>query len=155
MRKVRTRRYDRARVEPAAPLECVALLLVGDHRVLAEKRKLTKALAPGAVAIPGGHVEAGEGLGQALVREAREELGIVPREAAFVCTLMHLAEELRRLHYFAVRAWEGDIVPEEAESVVWLPLDAGHELDFDVDRTAVTEYLRLEREGGLVWRTSV
>jgi mutator protein MutT len=142
-------------VEPAAPLECVALLLVSDHRVLAETRKLTKRLAPGAVAIPGGHLEAGERLEQALMREAREELGIVPREAAFVCTLMHLAEELRRLHYFAVRRWEGEIVVDEAESVAWLPVDAVQRLDFDVDRTAVTEYLRLEREGGLVWRTSV
>jgi mutator protein MutT len=142
-------------VEPAGPLECVALLLVRDRRVLAERRKLTKRLAPGAVAIPGGHVEAGERIEQALAREAREELGIVLHEAAFVCTLMHLAEELRTLHYFAVRSWEGDIVPEEADAVMWLPLDAVPQLDFDVDRTAVTEYLRLTREGGLAWRTSV
>ena len=100
-------RYDLARVEPAASLECVAFLLVRDRCVLAEKRKLTKRLAPGALAIPGGHVEPGEELAQALRREAREELAIVPGEAAF-----------------------------------------------DVDRTAVSEYLRLEREGGLEWRTT-
>jgi 8-oxo-dGTP diphosphatase len=142
-------------VELSVPLDCVAILLVSDHRVLVEKRKLTKRLAPGTVAIPGGHVDRGERLEQALVREAREELGIVPREIGFVCTLMHLAEELRTLHYFAVRSWEGDIVPEEAESVIWLPLDSVDQLDFDVDRTAVNEYLRLTREGGLAWRTSV
>jgi 8-oxo-dGTP diphosphatase len=99
-------RYDLARVEPAASLECVAFLLVRDRCVLAEKRKLTKRLAPGALAIPGGHVEPGEELAQALRREAQEELAIVPGEAAFVCTLM------------------------------------------------VSEYLRLEREGGLEWRTT-
>jgi 8-oxo-dGTP diphosphatase len=141
-------------VEPAGPFECVALLLVRDHHVLAERRKLTKRLAPGAVAIPGGHVDPGERVGQALMREAREELGIAPREAAFVCTLMHRADELRTLHYYAVRSWEGDIVPEEADAVLWLPLGAAEQLDFDVDRAAVTEYLRLTREGGLVWRTS-
>jgi mutator protein MutT len=155
LRNVHARRYDRARVELSAPLECVALLLVRDHHVLVEQRKLTKRLAPGALAIPGGHVEAGERLDQALSREAREELGIALREVAFVCTLMHLAEELRTLHYFAVRSWEGQIVPQEAESVVWLPLDTVQQLDFDVDRTAVKEYLRLTREGGLAWRTSV
>ena len=149
------RGYDRPRVEPVAPLECVALLLVRDRRVLAERRKLTKRLAPGALAIPGGHVDAGERLDRALMRAAGEELGIVLYQAAFVCTLMHLAEELRTLHYYAVRSWEGDIEPEEAESVMWLPLDAVHQLDFNVDRAAVGEYLRLEREGGLVWRTSV
>jgi 8-oxo-dGTP pyrophosphatase MutT (NUDIX family) len=86
------------------------------------------------VAIPGGHIDPGERPGQALIREAREELGI--------------------LHYYAVRSWEGDIVPEEAEGVLWLPLDAVQRLDFDVDRTAVNEYQRLTREGGLVWRTN-
>jgi 8-oxo-dGTP pyrophosphatase MutT (NUDIX family) len=140
-------------VEPTAPLECVALLLVRDRRVLVEQRKLTKRLAPGALAIPGGHAEAGERLETALAREAHEELRIVPGEAAFVCTLLHLAEELRRVHYFAVRAWEGEIVADEAEAVLWLPLHETGRLDFDVDRTAVSEYLRLEREGGLVWRT--
>ena len=155
MDNARDRRYDRARVEPAGPLECVALLLVRDHHVLVEKRMLTKRLAPGAVALPGGHVEAGERLDEALVREAQEELGIVLHDAAFVCKLLHQAEELRRLHYFAVRDWGGEIVPAEAESVLWMSLDAVRQLDFDVDRTAVSEYVRLEREGGLVWRTSV
>jgi 8-oxo-dGTP pyrophosphatase MutT (NUDIX family) len=141
-------------VESGPPLECVALLLVRDRQVLAERRKRTKRLALGAVAIPGGHIDPGERPGHALTREAREEFGIVLRETAFVCTLMHLAEELRTLHYYAVRSWGGDIVPEEAEAVLWLPLDAVQRLDLDVDRTAVNEYQRLTREGGLVWRTN-
>ena len=140
-------------MEPSAPLDCVALLLIRDRRVLAEKRKLTKRLAPGALAIPGGHVEPGEALEAALTREAREELAIDARDAAFVCTLLHRAEELRRLHYYAVRSWGGEVVPDEAESVVWLPFHEAQRLDFDVDKTAVSEYLRLEREGGLRWRT--
>jgi mutator protein MutT len=141
-------------VEPTVPLDCVAFLLVSDGCVLVEKRKLTKRLAPGALAIPGGHVEAGEAIEDALRREAAEELAIVPREAAFVCTLMHLAEELRRLHYFAVRRWDGRIEPEEADAIVWVRFDDVAQLDFDVDRTAVNEYVRLSREGGLAWRTN-
>jgi hypothetical protein len=35
--------------------ECAAFILVKNRHVLAEKRKLTKRLAPGAVALPGGH----------------------------------------------------------------------------------------------------
>ena len=128
-------------------------MLIEGRRLLVERRKLAKRLAPGTLAIPGGHVEAGEDLDRTLARESNEELGIEPRDVAYICTLVHQAEELRKLHYFAVRSWEGRIVAEEAESVLWVSLDHREQLDFDVDRTAITEYLRLEREGGLVWRT--
>src|SRR5712664_4044098 len=118
-------------------LECVAFMLVKDRHVLAEKRKLTKRLAPGAVALPGGHVDAGESIENALRRELDEELGVVPGRTAFVCTLLHRAEEFRRLHYFAVESWRGEILNQEADELVWVPLDEPHRLDFDVDRTAV------------------
>ena len=124
------------------PLECVACLLVVDGRVLAEKRLPTKTLAPGAVAIPGGHVEAGEGLEETIRREAREELGIVVGETRYVCTLLHRAEELRRIHYYAVLGWEGTITNHEAASLLWLPVHELGRLDFDIDRIAVAELLR-------------
>jgi len=124
------------------PLECVAFLLVRDGRVLAERRKLTKTLLPGAVALPGGHVEAGESLDEALHREVREELGIAPLGVRYVCTLLHADRELRRLHYFAVERWEGALAPHEADALLWIPFDALHALDVDVDRTAVQAYLR-------------
>jgi ADP-ribose pyrophosphatase YjhB (NUDIX family) len=44
------------------------MLIQGNH-VLAERRKRTKQVMPGAVALPGGHVETGEQPEQALRRE--------------------------------------------------------------------------------------
>lgn len=90
-----------------APLECVAFMLVKDNHVMAEKRKLTKTLVPGAVALPGGHMEDDEHPEDALQRELLEELGILARRVVYVCTLLHRAEEFRKIHYFAVENWEG------------------------------------------------
>ena len=125
------------------PLECVACLLIKDGAVLAEKRRITKKLAPGAIAIPGGHVEDGEGLEEALQRELQEELGISPLDLRYVCTLLHRAEEFRRLHYFALTRWQGEIENHEAESLLWVSMAGLDALEFDVDRTAVREYLRV------------
>jgi len=127
----------------AALLECVAFMLVKNGHVLAERRKLTKRLAPGAVALPGGHVDAGESLEDALRRELDEELGVAAESVSFVCTLLHRAEEFRRLHYFVGESWRGEIVNQEADELVWVLLDEPRLLDFDVDRTAISEYLRV------------
>lgn len=123
--------------------ECVACLIIADGKVLAERRRLAKTVAPGAIAIPGGHVEAGEAPEDALRREVREELGVVPRDPRYVCTLLHRSEEFRRLHYFAVTAWEGTLANHEAAALLWLPLSAPERLDLDVDRVAVAEYRRV------------
>jgi 8-oxo-dGTP diphosphatase len=127
------------------PLECVAFMLIANGRVLAERRKLNKSLAPGAVALPGGHMEGDEGPKASLERELREELGITARRVAYVCSLLHRAEELRRIHYFAVEGWEGEIRNLEAEALAWIGLDETDRLDLDIDRVAVREYLRVYR----------
>ena len=129
--------------EVRAPLECVAFMLVKDNHVLAEKRKLTKPLVPGAVALPGGHMEDDEHPEDALSRELLEELGVLARRVVYVCTLLHRAEEVRKIHYFAVESWEGEILNREAEALLWLPFDELHTLDLVIDRVAVHEYLRV------------
>jgi 8-oxo-dGTP diphosphatase len=112
--------------DESAPLECVAFMLVKDNRVLAEKRKLTKALVPGAVALPGGHMEGDEDPREALRRELLEELGVVASGAAYV-------------------SWEGEILNREAEALLWVSLDESHALDLAIDRVAVGEYIRVHQ----------
>jgi mutator protein MutT len=124
-------------------VECIVFMLMQDDQVLAEKRKRTKPVVPGAIAFPGGHIEARESPEEALYREVQEEVGIVPIEIAYVCTLLHRSQEFRKLHYFAVTRWEGEIILQEAESVVWIPLNALETLDLDVDKIAVQEYRRV------------
>jgi 8-oxo-dGTP diphosphatase len=129
-------------------LECVAALVLKEATVLAEKRKPTKRVVPGAVALPGGHVEPGESAEEALRRELKEELGIVPLEVWYVCTLLHRSAEFRKLHYFAVPRWEGAVENHEAASLRWVPLTASHDLDLEVDQLALAEYLRVYRDAG-------
>jgi len=124
-------------------MECVAFLPIRGNTVLAEKRKLTKKVMPGALALPGGHMEEGESPEDALQREVREELGIVPRDRYYVCTLLHRSQEFRKLHYFAIHRWEGEIANHEAEALLWVPFDEVETFDLDVDRIALGEYLRV------------
>lgn len=123
------------------PLDCVAFMLIADNRILVEKRSITKRLLPGALAIPGGHVEEGEGMETALLRELYEELNITPHAYSHLCTLLHQAEELRRIHYFVVESWTGEISTLEAESLHWLSLDSLGVLDLEIDVRAIESYL--------------
>jgi|RhiMetStandDraft_8_1073273.scaffolds.fasta_scaffold21409_1 mutator protein MutT len=124
-------------------LDCIAFMLIKNQQVLVEKRKLTKKVVPGALALPGGHIEVGEAPEDALRRELREELDIRPTSMTYVCTLLHRAQEFRRLHYFVVEDWQGEISNREAEALLWMPLEQVQKLDLDVDRVAISEYIRL------------
>ncbi|MFN8531928.1 MAG: NUDIX domain-containing protein [Dehalococcoidia bacterium] len=145
---------------PAEPLECVAFLVIQNDLVLAERRSTTKRVVPGAIAIPGGHMEPGETPEEAVRRELQEELAIVPRSMRYVCTLLHRSEEFRKLHYFAVEAWNGTLSSHEAESLSWVSMQDLSALDLDVDHIAIREYLRVCRsadktpEGGLTYARS-
>lgn len=124
-------------------LNTIAFMIIQNNHILAEKRKLTKRVCPGATAIPGGHVETDETVEIALKREVYEELGIQIKTYKFVCTLLHRSAEFRKLNYFVVETWQGAFQNNEAEALVWIPLDTLDKLDLKVDRLAVKEYLRV------------
>lgn len=128
------------------PLECVAFMLIQHGRVLLERRSLSKRLLPGALAIPGGHLEPGESPEDAVLRELDEELGLSPSTVVYVCTLLHRAEEFRKLHYFAVEAWHGEMVLGEADALEWLSIE-DESAFLDMDWVAVREYVRVYGAG--------
>jgi 8-oxo-dGTP diphosphatase len=125
---------------PDTALDCVTFVLVRGGRFLAERRKMDKALDPGALALPGGHVEPGETLEAALARELMEELGIVATRWRYLCMLPYQSDVLRRLHYYVIEAWTGSIANHEAESLHWLALDGPEQVDLAIDRAALERY---------------
>jgi 8-oxo-dGTP pyrophosphatase MutT (NUDIX family) len=110
-----------------------------------------------------GHVEAGEPLEAAALREVREELGIV---AEIVAPLGSVAYTFREdqvdvskiVHFYLMRATGGETLPLDGEMqhVYWCPIEtAVAELTFDTEqriarraRAAIADTERLSADGG-------
>ena len=72
---------------------------------------------------PGGKVEPGEPLHEALARELSEELGMVATSSVPFMTVEHRYPDLRVvLHFREVSAWRGDPHGREGQPVEWVPL---------------------------------
>ena len=75
---------------------------------------------------PGGKVEAGESIEEALRRELHEELGITIDSASVWKVTEHdYLHALVRLHWCKVTAWTGELEMREGQAMRWqqLPLD--------------------------------
>jgi 8-oxo-dGTP diphosphatase len=108
----------------ARPEVCVGAIVVDEERLLLVRRG--QGPAAGSWALPGGRVEAGETLAEALLRELREETGLEG-----VCDqLVGWVERISPEHHFvildfAVTVLEPDAprAGDDAAEVAWVPLD--------------------------------
>jgi 8-oxo-dGTP diphosphatase len=103
----------------------VSALMIEHGRVLMVRRGPTRAWAPDRWDLPGGHVEQGETEHDALVREAREELGVtlLPDSASL---LGRLTGPNYDVAYYAARAWSGcprNAAPLEHTELAWVAED--------------------------------
>ena len=103
----------------------VGVLMQTDGQFLLTSRPEGKVYA-GYWEFPGGKLEAGETVEEALRRELQEELGIVIGAAQIWKTQMvDYPHALVRLHFCKVWDWQGDLQMREAQSHAWqqLPVD--------------------------------
>ena len=104
----------------SSPLDvAVAVLIRADGRVLLARRPKGKVYA-GYWEFPGGKVEAGEAVGDALAREIREELGVQVGPAyPWITQTFDYPYALVRLHFFRVLSWHGEPHAHEHDGLSW------------------------------------
>jgi len=91
---------------------------------------------------PGGKIEVGEGQQDALARELKEELNIVPGSASFYLDINHrYADKQVHLWFWEVFDIEGEPQSLEQQQWQWWPVQALQELQFPKANQAVVDQL--------------
>lgn len=128
---------------------CAIYILIrnGKNEVLLQRRQGTK-LWPDFLALPAGHVDEGENVYEAFVRESKEELGIEVSKNDIINTFV-INRKNKSLSsyfdvYFEIKNYKGDIKimePNKCKELVWfninnLPFDM-----IDFEKRAIENYL--------------
>ena len=97
-------------------------LIDPDGRVLLAQRPEGKSMA-GLWEFPGGKIEPGERPEPSLIRELKEELGIVVKEECLapLTFASHLYPDFHLLMpLYVCRRWEGIVAPKEGQKLKWV-----------------------------------
>jgi 8-oxo-dGTP diphosphatase len=103
-------------------LVAACALIDADGRVLIAERPAGKSMA-GLWEFPGGKVDPGERPEDALIRELKEELGIVVKEACLapLTFASHSYEDFHLLMpLYVCRRWEGMVTAREGQKLAWV-----------------------------------
>ena len=134
----------------------VHMLIIKDNKLLIQKRKGSK-LWPGYYALPAGHIDEGENQYDALVREAKEELGISIDIKNIINSYVVLRRNYFEIdgktlepyidYYFEIKEYKGipKIIEEDkCDELIWADTDnlpepfINYEGDFLEDKTIST-----------------
>lgn len=113
-----------------SPLDvAVGVILDQSGKTLLAQRPLGKSYG-GWWEFPGGKVESGETIEQALSREIQEEIGIrLVQMSPWLIRLHRYPHASVRLHFWRIQAWQGTAHGNEGQGICWIdPLDYPKEL---------------------------
>ncbi len=111
-------------------IDVVAAIIEQNGKILLAQRP-AHADQAGMWELAGGKVEQGESQPQALIRELREELGIIAQPTRYIASHQReVSGRIIHLHAWHVPVYEGEIVAYEHSALAWcLPDEAlGYEL---------------------------
>lgn len=114
-----------------------------DGAVLLARRALHKLTYAGCWDVIGGHVEPGETIEQALIREVLEEIGVTPRSYRAVASVRDERHDAT-YHLFVVDDWspaEPILMGDEHSELRWFPVEAA----CDLPQLAMPEYAAILR----------
>jgi len=129
---------------PIAFKSAVHLFIIEDVKILLLRRYNT-GYEDGNYSVVAGHLNGGEKVTAAAVREAREEVGIVIREKGIeIVQVMHRLSDDERIDFFVtVSAWKGEITnqdPDKCDHLAWFSLDELPENTVPYVRQAIRNY---------------
>ena len=106
----------------------VFLIIIRDGKVLLQRRQNT-GFMDGKLDFPGGHVDEGETASAAMVREAKEELGIdiKAEDLVFVHLQHRLSERTYYCIYYTANVFSGTpcvMEPDKCTELVWCDVDS-------------------------------
>jgi len=122
----------------------VHIFLLRDEQVLL-LRRFNTGFEDGNYSVPAGHLDGGEPVRDAAVREVREEVGvkITPGDMDFVGVFHRQSDDERVDFFFAVRNWEGEIhnaEPGKCDQLRWAELDTLPENVIPYVRRAISNF---------------
>ena len=109
------------------PVAVHLFILRGEHVLLS--RRFNTGYEDGNYSVPAGHLDGGETVRLALIREVREELGveIQPNDLTFAGVFHRKSDDERVDFFLSTRQWSGVPKNEETDkcdAIRWFPLNA-------------------------------